>query len=209
MPKRKKNKQKISTITKVLIICEGDTEEDLVNGLLKENQFLSDNIKTMSLNGSGYKKIQETFYKNKLLYKIILYITDLDRAEELDSEKRTLKGNIALLDSHNNHNNIFLSYPEIEIYIAACIGMKIDSGTNKEKILDYLKNYSYSKGKGSYKLLSRNRTKYDQDLRDMLIKYLYYDKFNNNIGVYYEENLNRPQSSIVLLINYIKKILSK
>ncbi|MDO5028856.1 MAG: hypothetical protein Q4E36_06275 [Bacillota bacterium] len=197
---RNSRKQKIKTTEKIVIICEGQSEECYIRSLLKENNLQTENISYYNLNGGGYKIAQNYLERNSKLINIALVVMDLDRATSVPNEKNKLKRLISLLEKLNIKNNIFLSYENFENWVAACINVDVAM----------LKRLSYAKGNGVYNFICNNNGSF-QNAKDYFEKLeLYYKKIDpNKKGVFNEDRIDKENSSLYYFLDYCKVLLRK
>ncbi len=206
MVRKRRKKKKFKTATKLLIICEGDTDAQMIKGMIRNSSIDSHNIDYEILEGKGYFSFDEIFSKNKGLYKIVFYVTDLDRACKLEAEKKRLKANIRLLFKENKFNNVFLSYPEIEVYIAAGINLSVAKNGRKEDIAGELEALGYKKGAGAFKFFNNNNGS-NKNAEDILDNGFYINKRNEKIPAYNDECINKNQSNLINFIDYLSYVL--
>ncbi|MDI9497095.1 MAG: hypothetical protein QM270_01245 [Bacillota bacterium] len=95
---KRPRRPKLKTTEKILIICEGETEQCYITQLLKQKNLMTASIHVTSHTGGGYTNIKNYIEKNRTLYSIILVVCDLDRAANKKIERRNLKSVITLLE---------------------------------------------------------------------------------------------------------------
>ena len=78
--KIRRTKRKLKTTITINIACEGITEKSYIEGLLKEYNLFTPNITISNLGGKGMLPFISYFDNNEKLYKIFIFIIDLDRA---------------------------------------------------------------------------------------------------------------------------------
>lgn len=193
------SKKKLKTTEKITIICEGESEESYIRGLLTEFKLLTNNIEITRIDGGGYSSARNYLMKNKKIINIALVVMDLDRCSSVSNEKNKLKSLILLLEHLNDKNNIFLTYPNFEAWIAACLNCN-ESGLAKK---------GYKKGNGVYKFIRNNGGSYENALKIFENDGLYYEKKSVNKGIYYEENIKNKHSSLYYFIDYLKFLLER
>ncbi|WP_099208254.1 RloB domain-containing protein [Urinicoccus timonensis] len=193
------SKKKLKTTEKITIICEGESEESYIKGLLTEFKLLTNNIEIIRIDGGGYSSARNYLMKNKKIINIALVVMDLDRCSSVSNEKKKLKSLILLLENLNGKNNIFLTYPNFEAWVAACLNCDESDLANK----------GYKKGNGVYKFIRNNGGSYENALKIFENNGLYYEKKSINKGIYYEENIKNKHSSLYYFIDYLKFLLER
>ncbi|UHR03278.1 RloB domain-containing protein [Peptoniphilus sp. GNH] len=196
---RRNRKQKLKTTEKITIICEGESEESYIRGLIADNKLQTNNINFITINGGGYSTVKNYLEKNEKLINIVLVIMDLDRCSNVSNEKSKLKSLISLLEKLNTKNNIFLTFPNFESWIAACIKCEESE----------LKRMGYKKGNSVYNFVRDNGGQYENGISKFMDLGVYFHKNNLNKGVYYEEYLDKKHSSLYYFVDYLKLILRK
>lgn len=194
---RRPKKAKLKTTEKVLIICEGETDECYISQLLKDYSLITANVTVDSSAGGGYTNIKNYIERNRSLYSIILVVCDLDRAAHKDIEKRNLKSLINLLERENPKNNVFLNNPEIEIWIAACIGVSTDD----------LKELGYEKGNTVCRFLREHKGSYEKACEQFADAELYFEKVGFRKGIYKEEAISTPHSNLICFLDYMRLLI--
>lgn len=56
MSRRPKNR-KLKTTEKIIVFCEGETEESYLRNILNDNNLMTDNIKFENLKGGSYQNV--------------------------------------------------------------------------------------------------------------------------------------------------------
>lgn len=194
--KRPRN-PKLKTTEKIHIICEGVTEKHYIEQLIKEFNLMTDNITIESLGGGGYTSIKNNIEKNRRLYNIVIIVCDLDRATQKKNEKLNLKALINLIENENLKNNIFLNCPEIEVWIAANIGVSSAD----------LQQLGYEKGNTVCRFLRTQRGSYERACEHFAAVNLYYEKRSFKKGIYKEEAMSIPHSNLVYFVDYMKMLV--
>jgi hypothetical protein len=194
---KRSQKTKLKTTEKILIICEGQTEESYINQLLKDFNLMTPNITIELASGGGYNNYKNYIERNKALYSIILVVCDLDRAAQHSAEKISLKSLIKLLQKENLKNNIFLSNPEIEVWFAACVGVKVEG----------LNALRYEKGKTVSKFLRANGGDYKKACKYFEGQDMYFEKRSFKRGIYKEKAITIPHSNLIYFIEYMEALI--
>lgn len=194
---KRPRKEKLKTTEKILIVCEGKTEESYINQLLKDSNLITANITVDSSAGGGYTNIKNYIERNKTLYSIILIVCDLDRATHKPVEKRNLKALINLIEKENLKNNIFLNNPEIEVWIAA----SINANPNELPAL------GYEKGNTVCRFLRDRQGSYERACQYFANSDLYYEKREFKKGHFNESMLVNPHSNLIYFIDYMRKLI--
>lgn len=197
MRRPRKGKAKLKTTEKVLIICEGETEQCYINQLLRDFNLTTANITVDHVGGGGYTNIRHYIERNRALYSIILVVCDLSRAAHKMTEKQRLKSLIRLIEDENLKNNIFLNSPEIEVWIAACVG-----ADPRE-----LQGLGYEKGNTVGRFLREYNGNYWQACKYFEHASMYFEKRDFRRGTYNEESLSTPHSNLVYFIEYMKALI--
>ena len=195
--KRKRTKRKLKTTVTINIACEGISEKSYIEGLLKEYNLFTPNITISNLGGKGMLPFISYFENNEKLYRIFIFIIDLDRARQKEIEFTNLNKLIDKVEKSNVKNNVFISNPDFEVFVVAAIGIDYDD----------LWNTKYEKGNGVYQFIKENDGTYDRALKN-LNNLFYYDKQDvNKKGSKNKENLNINHSNLVYFTDYMKKLL--
>lgn len=190
---------KLKTTEKILILCEGETEEGYINGLLSEYNLSTSNVEVQSLNGGGYSSVKKFLDKNKKILNIVLVIMDLDRSSSVSNEKAKLKSLIKTLENLNVKNNIFLTYPNFETWVAACL--------NCDEM--ELKKKGYQKGNAVYKFIRNNQGSYKTGVDVLSGREVYFEKKDYRTGVFYEEQIDKKHSALYYFIDYLSGIITR
>lgn len=196
---RRSRKDKLRTTKKILIICEGATEQSYINHLLNESDLMTSNIAIECADGGGYSNISNYVDRNMTLFSVILVICDLDRAEHKTVEKQNLKLLIRMLEKTNLENNTFLSCPSIEVWIAASIG----------ECHDRLKSLGYVKGNTVGRFLRNRGGTYANACNYLSDASMYYVKRGFRKGIFYENAITSAHSNLIYFIDYMNVILRK
>lgn len=197
--KRNRSRRRLKTTVTVNIACEGISERVYIENLLKEYGLFTPNITVSNLEGKGMLPTISYFENNEKLYKIFIFIIDLDRAKQKEIELRNLNKLIDKVEKSNIKNNLFLSNPNFEVFVAASIG------------IDYEKLYlnDYQKGNGVYKFIKSNSGDYEKAISNLPDKYYYDKKDLDKKGNKKVENLEVNHSNLVYFIDYMKRLLEK
>lgn len=199
MSRRPKNR-KLKTTEKIIVFCEGETEESYLRNILNDNNLMTDNIKFENLKGGSYQNVNILIEKNAKLIDVAIVVMDLDRCTSVPNEKKKLKKLITTLEKLNIKNNIFLTYNNFENWVAACI--------NKE--VSELEALNYKKGNGVYKFINDYKGSFEKGIEYFKNKEVYFIKNNlNSKGVYNEDRINEENSSLYYFIDYFKLLLKK
>lgn len=161
---RRPKKRNLKTTEKILIICEGETEEYYIKNLLKEFKLLTNNINFHTLKSGSYQGAENYLKKNSQVINIALFIMDLDRCTSVQNEKKKLKSLIKTLEKINIKNNIFLTYNNFENWVAASINKNINE----------LTGLHYKKGNGVFKFITQNEGSFYNGKKYFENKKLYY-----------------------------------
>lgn len=195
--KRKRTKRKLKTTVTINIACEGISEKSYIEGLLKEYNFFTPNITISNLGGKGMLPFISYFENNEKLYRIFIFIIDLDRARQKEIEFTNLNKLIDKVEKSNVKNNVFISNPDFEVFVAAAIGIDYDD----------LWNTKYEKGNGVYQFIRENDGTYERAVEN-LNNLFYYDKQDvDKKGSKNKENLDINHSNLVYFTDYMKKLL--
>lgn len=196
---RRPRRAKLKTTEKVLVICEGETDECYISQLLKEYGLITANVTVASSSGGGYTNTKNYIERNGSLYSIILVVCDLDRAAHKDIEKRNLKSLINHLERENPKNNVFLNNPEIEVWIAANIGVSADT----------LQELGYEKGNTVCRFIREHKGSYEKACKQFADAELYFEKRGFGKGIYKEEAISTPHSNLVYFVDYMEILIRK
>lgn len=195
--KRKRTKRKLKTTVTINIACEGISEKSYIEGLLKEYNLFTPNITISNLGGKGMLPFISYFENNEKLYRIFILIIDLDRARQKEIELTNLNKLIDKVEKSNVKNNVFISNPDFEVFVAAAIGIEYGD----------LWDTKYEKGNGVYQFIRENGGTYERAVEN-LNNLFYYDKQDvDKKGSKNKENLNINHSNLVYFTDYMKKLL--
>lgn len=195
--KRKRTKRKLKTTVTINIACEGISEKSYIEGLLKEYNLFTPNITISNLGGKGMLPFISYFENNEKLYRIFIFIIDLDRARQKEIEFTNLNKLIDKVEKSNVKNNVFISNPDFEVFVAAAVGIDYDD----------LWNTKYEKGNGVYQFIRENDGTYERAVEN-LNNLFYYDKQDvDKKGSKNKENLDINHSNLVYFTDYMKKLL--
>ena len=197
--KRNRSKRRLKTTVTVNIACEGISEKAYIENLLKDYNLFTPNITVSNLEGKGMLPFISYFEKNEKLYKIFIFVIDLDRARQKEIEFRNLNKLIDKVEKNNIKNNLFISNPDFEVFVAASIG------------IDYKKlyTYDYQKVNGVYRFIKNNSGNYEKAIENLPKKFYYEKGELNKKGTKKVENLEVNHSNLVYFIDYIKILLEK
>lgn len=195
--KRIRKPKNLKTTMKIHIACEGESEYYYVQSLLKEYKLNTDHITFSLLGGQGYKNADNYYEKNKSLYRVFIFILDLDIASKKKSEKASLNRLINKIQKDNLNNTIFLSNPDFEVFVAANIGI---SRSNLERL-------DYKKGNGVYKFIKNNNGDFEKSKFNIKGPYYLDKKKPGKVINPNEHNLNNDQSSLVYIIDYLRELI--
>lgn len=194
--KPKRIRKKLKTSVKIQVVCEGDTEYSYLSTLLHGFS----NINVYSIQGGGYGKFSNYIEKHSSLYSVFLVVADLDKAQHRDSERGLLNRLIKDLAALDKRNSIFLNGPDIEYWIACCIG-------HPEYVMADLEALGYVKGNTVNSFLQAQRGSLKIAMSCVNNKRVYYYKPNvgHKYGLY-TEYLHERQSTLGNLESYIEEL---
>lgn len=194
--KRRKRNIIQSSYLKIHIACEGPSEESILKDVLKDYKYIT----IRSIDGGGYGKFTNYVERNKDLYPIFFIVADLDKAQNDESARRLLNDMKKKVNSLSNMNTIFLTGPEIEYWVACCIGRP----TLTE---DDLMSLGYKKGNGVAAFISEKNGSHWLACQSITNNRLYYNKTSHKDKYSIApENLQNNQSNLVNLLPYIEKM---
>lgn len=183
----------------IAVICEGQTEKDYINNLIKGNR----KVKVFNICGGGYKSITERLPKYKNRFEILLVICDLDRAFTSNTELNNLNRLIVELQRIDKRNNIFLTYENIEFWFACCLGDKNINVKNMK---------GYKKGGDIIKFLEEHDGDFEKGkelLRNEDVsKYYFYKKEPLKKEFPRKQDVVHKQSTMWYFLDYIKNLQS-
>ncbi len=195
--KIRRKKRKLKTTVTVNIACEGISEKTYIENILKEYNLLTANITITNLEGKGMLPFISYYEKNEKLYRVFIFVIDLDRARQKDIELRNLNRLIDKLEKNNLRNNVFLSNPDFEVFVSAAIGIRYDE----------IWETKYVKGNGVYKFIKDNGGSYEKAVANLGDKFYYEKQYTNKKGSKNKENLNINHSNLVYFIDYMGELL--
>lgn len=202
--KRRRESKNIPTAKKMLLLCEGDTEEAFFRHELKGYR----NIEVVNVGGGGYKRIADKLAENKDLYRIFLVVCDLDKAHKNPDEMSRLGEVIKWLQTNGGENNIFLTYENFECWVAAYIGINISDDYNK--VLD---NLGYKKGEAVVRFLQDHEgdTNKARELFASIdaTEYFFWKEGMKWKASYNKANSGRRQSNLVYFFDYLKLLINR
>jgi len=194
--KRRKHNIIQSSHLKIHIACEGPSEESILKDVLKDYKYIT----VKSIDGGGYGKFTNYVERNKDLYPIFFIVADLDKAQNDESARRLLNEMIKKVNILSNMNTIFLTGPEIEYWVACCIG-------RPNLTSDDLSAMDYKKGNKVADFISKNHGSYWLGCQLITNNRLYYNKMSHKDKYSIApENLQNKQSNLVNLLPYIQKM---
>lgn len=193
MPK-KRRPNRIKTSLKILVLCEGITDLTIIEGMIKGYP----NIRAESIDGGGFGKFEMFVDKNEKLYGVILIVADLDKAYE-PSGLYLLNKLVRRLHQVNRKNAVFLTGPDIEFWVACCLG---DNTLSYEE----LKNGGYEKGNRVNRFIADNGGSIEKALQVLGEgQKLYYVKdLPDETYAIYPEYVREPQSNLINFSRYIQ-----
>ena len=193
MPRQKRNRKNIRTSVKIHLICEGSTEKQYMLKLLQGYK----NVTVESIDGGGYGKYKSYIERNSALYSVFLIVADLDKAQSRDTELKLLNGLIKFIHKVDSRNSIFLNGPDIEYWIACCLG-------HPEYSYEKLCDLGYKKGSTVNIFLQNNNGKHSRGKAIIADKPVYYRKVIPGKNYTLESgNLHLRQSNLGTLLEYI------
>lgn len=186
----------------IAIICEGETEQAYIRDITRGGT----KIRVLNARGGGYERMRVLLPKYKNLYEVILVVCDLDRAFDDDGkvvEVKRLDRLITELQKIDKRNNIFLSYKNIEFWIACCIGISVSGNYEAE-----LKNKGYEKGADVVKFLENHGGTYKQGVNCLQGQneslFYFYKKEPTRKVFPKKQDVMHPQSTLWYFLDYIK-----
>lgn len=194
--KRRKSRPIQSSSIKIHVICEGASELSHLQDTLKGYRHIT----LKSINGGGYGKFSDYIDRNKDLYPIIFVVADLDKAQKSNNDKRLLNKLISKLEKLSKYNNIFLTAPNIEYWVACCLGQPHMSN-------EHLAAMGYEKGSKVQSFIKDRGGSFKMACHSIEENKLYCKKDSPKCNFAFEvENLQRKQSNLVYLLTYIDEI---
>lgn len=197
MKRQARKPKKLNILGNIAILCEGQTEEIYLKDLLKGFK----KIEVFSLEGGGYKPMDQELPRYEDRYEVLLLVCDLDRANNNRGEMIQLNRLIGHLQKINKKNNIFLTFENIEYWFSCCIGDKSEGASIAALS-------GYKKGLDALKFLKENNATYDKGVN--LLKnqepsdYYFYKRSPNIKESPKTENVGVYQSTLWYLLDYIK-----
>lgn len=184
----------------VCFLVEGTTEENVVDYLYDKADYPRISFRKEQYGGGGYIDIKHWIDKRRDRLDIVIVVSDLDRAEK-KTEKKSLIEVIHFLYRENPKNNIFLTFPDFEqwmlmglenrkqtLYQSLGYGNKAAQKSDKTLVMKYER-----KG-GSFELASEYYS----------AKPLFYHKMDFKPGRIKVENIDKEQSALWYLKDYLK-----
>lgn len=195
-----------SSSLKIHIICEGPSEVSHLEEVLREYKHVS----IRSIDGGGYLKFCNYIDRNKDLYSTIFVVADLDKAQTKDIQSdRSYKDKAGLkhlnrlikkLHDESKYNTIFLTGPEIEYWVACCIG-------NPGLTEDELYARGYEKGEKVQSFIRQQGGSHNKGCECISNNNLYYKKAYPGANYTLDgDNLNNKQSNLPELMGYVRQL---
>lgn len=189
----------------ICFLVEGTTEENVIDHLYNRTDFPRISFHKAQYGGGGYVDIKHWIAKRRDRLDIVIVVSDLDRAAK-KKEKETLIEVIHFLYRENSKNNIFLTFPDFEQWMLK--GLK-----NPKQSLYQSLGYATKSAQKSDKSLAM---KYERKGGSFAFaaeyfagKPLFYKKKDFTSGIIREEYIDKAQSALWYLKDYLKVLNDK
>lgn len=184
----------------ICFLVEGTTEENVIDYLYNKTDFPRISFHKEQYGGGGYVDIKHWIAKRRDRLDIVIVVSDWDRAAK-KKEKETLIEVIHFLYRENPKNNIFLTFPDFEQWMLK--GLK-----NPKQSLYQSLGYATKSAQKSDKSLAM---KYERKGGSFAFaaeyftgKPLFYKKKDFTSGIIREEYIDKEQSALWYLKDYLK-----
>lgn len=189
----------------ICFLVEGTTEENVIDHLYNKTDFPRISFHKAQYGGGGYVDIKHWIAKRRDRLDIVIVVSDLDRAAK-KKEKETLIEVIHFLYRENPKNNIFLTFPDFEQWMLK--GLR-----NPKQSLYQSLGYATKSAQKSDKSLAM---KYERKGGSFAFaaeyfagKPLFYKKKDFTSGIIREEYIDKGQSALWYLKDYLKVLNDK
>lgn len=189
----------------ICFLVEGTTEENVIDHLYNKTDFPRISFHKAQYGGGGYVDIKHWIAKRRDRLDIVIVVSDLDRAAK-KKEKETLIEVIHFLYRENPKNNIFLTFPDFEQWMF--MGLE-----NRKQTLYQSLGYATKSAQKSDKSLAM---KYERKGGSFAFaaeyftgKPLFYEKKDFTSGIIREEYIDKEQSALWYLKDYLKVLNDK
>lgn len=189
----------------ICFLVEGTTEENVIDHLYNKTDFPRISFHKAQYGGGGYVDIKHWIAKRRDRLDIVIVVSDLDRAAK-KKEKETLIEVIHFLYRENPKNNIFLTFPDFEQWLLK--GLR-----NPKQSLYQSLGYATKSAQKSDKSLAM---KYERKGGSFAVaaeyfagKPLFYKKKDFTSGIIREEYIDKEQSALWYLKDYLKVLNDK
>lgn len=189
----------------VCFLVEGTTEENVVDYLYDKADYPRISFHKEQYGGGGYIDIKHWIDKRRDRLDIVIVVSDLDRAEK-KTEKKSLIEVIHFLYKENPKNNIFLTFPDFKQWMLK--GLE-----NPKQTLYQSLGYGNKAAQKSDKSLAM---KYERKGGSFAVaveyfagKPLFYKKKDFTLGIIREEYIDKEQSALWHLKDYLKILNDK
>lgn len=184
----------------VCFLVEGTTEENVVDYLYDKADYPRISFRKEQYGGGGYIDIKHWIDKRRDRLDIVIVVSDLDRAAG-KTEKKSLIEVIHFLYRENPRNNIFLTFPDFEQWMLK--GLE-----NPKQTLYQSLGYGNKAAQKSDKTLvmkyERKGGCFERASEYFSTKPLFYKKMDFKPGRLSEENIDKEQSALWYLKDYLK-----
>lgn len=195
---------KIRPKKKIVVITEGQTEENYLRGFYNEYLINVFSFEFINSKSGNYSAINKKIKKYQGTEQIIFVVADLDRLDdkkELPSFEKMIKP----LTYVNELCNIFLSYRNFETFLLAHF---LPKSTNLVNALHKNGTDDIKNDKDIYNCIKRNNGCYENTIKNLNQNNICYKKTNRNFPQLDKTKITLTQSSLINLKSYCEFIKS-
>lgn len=195
---------KIKPRRKIVVITEGQTEENYLRGFCSEYLSSDFSFEFINSKSGNYSAINKKIKKYQGTEQIIFVVADLDRLDD-KKEFQSFEKMIKTLTYVNELCNIFLSYRNFETFLLAHF---LPKSTNLVNALHKNGTDDIKNDKDIYNCIKRNHGCYENTIKNLNQNNICYKKTNRNFPKLDKTKITLTQSSLINLKSYCEFIKS-
>nr|DAJ62095.1 MAG TPA: RloB-like protein [Caudoviricetes sp.] len=195
---------KIRPKKKIVVITEGQTEENYLRGFYNEYLINDFSFEFINSKSGNYSAINKKIKKYQGTEQIIFVVADLDRLDD-KKELPSFEKMIKTLTYVNELCNIFLSYRNFETFLLAHF---LPKSTNLVNALHKNGTDDIKNDKDIYNCIKRNNGCYENTIKILNQNNICYKKTNRNFPQLDKTKITLTQSSLINLKSYCEFIKS-
>ncbi|MCZ6116577.1 RloB domain-containing protein [Campylobacter ureolyticus] len=195
---------KIRPKKKIVVITEGQTEENYLRGFYNEYLINDFSFEFINSKSGNYSAINKKIKKYQGTEQIIFVVADLDRLDD-KKELPSFEKMIKTLTYVNELCNIFLSYRNFETFLLAHF---LPKSTNLVNALHKNGTDDIKNDKDIYNCIKRNNGCYENTIKNLNQNNICYKKTNRNFPQLDKTKITLTQSSLINLKSYCEFIKS-